>query len=47
MFSEKRTIEVYSPDRVYSVILRASSSIQADAWISGLCAALAEGCRKK
>jgi len=43
MISEKRTIEVYSPDGVHSVILRASSSAQADAWISGLCAALAEG----
>lgn len=42
MLTENRTIELYSPDGVHSIILKARSAGQCQAWISGLSSTLAE-----
>ncbi|CAL8131650.1 unnamed protein product [Orchesella dallaii] len=39
---DHRTIELYSPDGLHSLILRAGSTAQCQAWVSGLSTTLAE-----
>jgi hypothetical protein len=41
-FADNRTIELYSPDGVHSLILRTGSPTQTQAWVSGLSNTLSE-----
>ncbi|CAG7820971.1 unnamed protein product, partial [Allacma fusca] len=40
--NDHRTIELYSPDGLHSLVLRAGSTAQCQAWVSGLSNALAD-----
>ena len=42
VLTDNRTIELYSPDGLHSLILRAGSTAQSQAWVSGLSNSLAD-----